>query len=318
MSAPESVTGDYFFVRRPIVAIVISIVTVLLGLVAMGRLPIAQYPDIVPPEIQVSATYTGADALTIEQSVATPIEQQVNGVDYMLYLRSVNANDGTMTLRVSFEVETNIDMDNVLVQNRVNQADAEPAQRRPQLRRHRQEVDLEPADPLLGLLSERHLRRPVPRQLRQHQPDRPAEARARRRRRGAVRHQRLRDAHLGEAGRAGTARPHGARPRRRGAEAERREPLRQDRRRARAARPGAHLERARPGPPADRRGVRRRGGPLGPEGRAGAPARRRAHRARRAQLQPARPAERQARRDHRRLPDPGLERARGGGRPQGA
>jgi HAE1 family hydrophobic/amphiphilic exporter-1 len=124
MSAPESVSGDYFFVRRPIVAIVISIVTVLLGLVAMGRLPIAQYPDIVPPEIQVSATYTGADALTIEQSVATPIEQQVNGVDYMIYLRSVNANDGTMTLRVSFEVETNIDMDNVLVQNRVNQADA--------------------------------------------------------------------------------------------------------------------------------------------------------------------------------------------------
>ena len=116
--------GDYFFVRRPIVAIVISIVTVIVGLVAMGGLPIAQYPDIVPPEIQVQATYTGADAVTIEQSVATPIEQQVNGVDYMIYMRSVNANDGTMTLRVSFEVETNIDMDNVLVQNRVNQADA--------------------------------------------------------------------------------------------------------------------------------------------------------------------------------------------------
>ncbi len=124
MAPPEGVSGDYFFVRRPIVAIVISIVTVLLGVVAMGRLPIAQYPDIVPPEIQVSATYTGADALTIEQSVATPIEQQVNGVDYMLYLRSVNANDGTMTLRVSFAVETNIDMDNVLVQNRVNQSSA--------------------------------------------------------------------------------------------------------------------------------------------------------------------------------------------------
>ena len=120
----HKVEGDYFFVRRPIVAIVISLMTVIGGLVAMGRLPIAQYPDIVPPEIQVQATYTGADALTIEQSVATPIEQQVNGVDYMIYLRSVNANDGTMTLRVSFEVETNIDMDNVLVQNRVNQASA--------------------------------------------------------------------------------------------------------------------------------------------------------------------------------------------------
>jgi len=124
-AAPQTPpTGDYFFVRRPIVAIVISIVTVLVGVVSMGRLPIAQYPDIVPPEIQVTATYTGADAVTIEQSVATPIEQQVNGVDYMLYMRSVNANDGTMTLRVSFAVETNIDTDNVLVQNRVNQADA--------------------------------------------------------------------------------------------------------------------------------------------------------------------------------------------------
>jgi HAE1 family hydrophobic/amphiphilic exporter-1 len=121
---PHGVSGDYFFVRRPIVGIVISIVTVLVGLVAMGGLPVAQYPDIVPPEIKVEATYTGADAVTIEQSVATPIEQQVNGVDYMIYMRSVNANDGTMTLRVSFEVETNIDMDNVLVQNRVNQASA--------------------------------------------------------------------------------------------------------------------------------------------------------------------------------------------------
>src|SRR5215510_6986741 len=118
----QAVQGDYFFVRRPIVAIVISVLTVIVGLVSLTRLPIAQYPDIVPPEIQVQATYTGADALTIEQSTATPIEQQANGVDYMIYMRSVNANDGTMTLRVSFEVETNIDMDNVLVQNRVNQS----------------------------------------------------------------------------------------------------------------------------------------------------------------------------------------------------
>jgi HAE1 family hydrophobic/amphiphilic exporter-1 len=123
-ATPPPVEGDYFFVRRPIVAIVISIVIVLGGLVAMGRLPIAQYPDIVPPEIKVDATYTGADAITIEQSVATPIEQQVNGVDYMIYLRSINSNDGTMSLRVSFEVEMDIDMANVLTQNRVNQAEA--------------------------------------------------------------------------------------------------------------------------------------------------------------------------------------------------
>ena len=124
MSDAPRVEGDYLFVRRPIVAIVISILTTIVGLVSMFALPIAQYPDIVPPEIQVQATYTGADAVTIEQSVATPIEQQVNGVDYMIYMRSINANDGTMSLRVSFEVETNIDMDNVLVQNRVNQASA--------------------------------------------------------------------------------------------------------------------------------------------------------------------------------------------------
>src|SRR5262249_31078019 len=118
------VQGDYFFVRRPIVAIVISILTVIGGLGALPRLPVAQDPNILPPGIQVPGTFTGADALTIEQSVATPIEQQVNGADYMIYMRSVNANDGSMTLRVAFEVETNIDMDNVLVQNRMNQATA--------------------------------------------------------------------------------------------------------------------------------------------------------------------------------------------------
>src|SRR5215467_12400465 len=111
-----------FFIRRPIVAMVIAIVTVLIGVVALLGLPIAQYPQILPPQINVTTTYTGADALTIEQSVATPIEQQVNGADRMLYVQSTNANDGTMNQVVTFDVGTDIDIANVLVNNRFSQA----------------------------------------------------------------------------------------------------------------------------------------------------------------------------------------------------
>jgi hydrophobic/amphiphilic exporter-1 (mainly G- bacteria), HAE1 family len=111
-----------FFIDRPIVAIVISILIVLLGGVAMIGLPIAQYPDIVPPLIQIQSTYPGADALTVEQSVAAPLEQQMNGVEDELYMQSVNANDGTITLRVTFDVGTDRNADQVNAQNRVSQA----------------------------------------------------------------------------------------------------------------------------------------------------------------------------------------------------
>ncbi len=110
------------FINRPIVAMVIAIVTVIGGLVAMAGLPVAQFPEIVPPQIIVNTTYTGADAVTIESSVATPLEQQMSGVDNMLYMQSTNANDGTMTLTVTFDVDTNPNIDQVNVQNRVAQA----------------------------------------------------------------------------------------------------------------------------------------------------------------------------------------------------
>src|SRR5262245_50495406 len=110
------------FVNRPIVAMVIAIITVLGGLIAMLGLPLAQFPEILPPQIIVSSTYTGADAVTIEQSVSTPLEQQMNGVDNMLYMQSTNANDGTEQLFVTFGVETDVNTDQVNVQNRIAQA----------------------------------------------------------------------------------------------------------------------------------------------------------------------------------------------------
>src|SRR5438128_10488558 len=100
-----------FFVDRPIVAIVIAILTVILGLVSMTGLPIAQFPSIIPPIIQIQTTYTGADAVTIEQSVATPLEQQMNGADKMLYMQPTNTNDETMTLRVNYDGERAVTMD---------------------------------------------------------------------------------------------------------------------------------------------------------------------------------------------------------------
>ena len=112
-----------FFINRPIVAMVISIIMVIVGLVTMLSLPIAQFPKVVPPEIFIQADYVGADAQTIEQSVATPIEQQMSGVDNMNYMYSVNANNGLMRLFVNFDLKTDPNIDHVLTQLRYAQAE---------------------------------------------------------------------------------------------------------------------------------------------------------------------------------------------------
>ena len=114
-----------FFVRRPIVAIVIAILMTLIGGVCILSLPIAQYPQIAPPEIQVRTHYTGADALTIEQSVAAPIEQQMSGVDNMNYMYSINANTGDMRMIINFDIGTDPNIDQVLAQLRVSQAQSQ-------------------------------------------------------------------------------------------------------------------------------------------------------------------------------------------------
>src|SRR6266481_3091526 len=115
-----------FFINRPIVAMVISIVMVIIGAITILTLPVALFPNIVPPEVQVLATYVGADAGTIEQSVATPIEQQMSGVDNMNYMYSLNSTaDGGMRLIVDYDVKTDPNTDLILTQMREAQAAAQ-------------------------------------------------------------------------------------------------------------------------------------------------------------------------------------------------
>lgn len=114
-----------FFIHRPIVAMVIAILTVIIGLVSMAGLPVAQFPDIVPPSVQITAASTGADALTVEQAIATPIEQQMSGLEGLATIQSTNANNGSMSLTLTFESGTDPNTAQILTQARVSQAEAQ-------------------------------------------------------------------------------------------------------------------------------------------------------------------------------------------------
>jgi HAE1 family hydrophobic/amphiphilic exporter-1 len=114
-----------FFINRPIVAMVIAMLMVIAGVISMLGLPTAQFPNIAPPEVQVSASYVGADADTVSQSVATPIEQQMSGVDHMNYMTSVNGSSGAMTLTIDFDIQTDPNIDQVLAQMRTSQANSQ-------------------------------------------------------------------------------------------------------------------------------------------------------------------------------------------------
>ena len=109
-----------FFIERPVFAAVISIATVVVGVLAAFQLPSAQFPEIAPPTVTVTVVYPGANARTVAESIATPIEQQVNGVEGMMYMSSQCGNDGTMVLTVTFKLGTNLDIAQVQVQNRVS------------------------------------------------------------------------------------------------------------------------------------------------------------------------------------------------------
>jgi multidrug efflux pump subunit AcrB len=145
---------------------VISIVMVIVGVVSFLSLPVAQYPNIVPPEIAVNTTYVGADALTVEQSVATPIEQQMSGVDHMNYMYSLNASNGTMKLTVNYDITTDPNIDQVLTQMRESQAES-------QLPSSVREIDFSAPDGYLALFAVRPVRFQVPGELCLHQSERP-------------------------------------------------------------------------------------------------------------------------------------------------
>ena len=111
-----------YFINRPVLASVFSLVIVIAGYLAMTSLPVSEYPEIIPPQVSVSAAYPGASAETISETVAAPLEQAINGVDDMLYINSITSSSGTLTLTVTFKIGTDIDQASINVNNKVQGA----------------------------------------------------------------------------------------------------------------------------------------------------------------------------------------------------
>ena len=209
-----------FFIYRPIFASVLSIVVTLAGGIAVWSLPVAQYPEITPPTVEVSASYPGADSQTLADTVAAPIEQQVNGVEGMMYMSSQCANDGSYTLTVTFKLGVDLDMAQVLVQNRVAMAAAGPARPGEPQRREGEEEVAQRADDRQPLLARRQPQQPRTEQLRHDPTSRRIGAADRRGRHHLPRTARLQHEALARSGKNGLSQPHGQRrgPRRPAAE----------------------------------------------------------------------------------------------------
>ena len=231
----------YFFIRRPVLGSVISIVITLLGLFAIQLLPIARYPQITPPAVRIQTNYPGASSEDAAQAVAAPIEEQLAGLQGLLYYASSNSSDGSTTITVTFDVSRNQDLAAVDVQNAVKLAEPQL----PDAVRTNGITILKANTDILCVVALQvrrpAVRRDVSRELSQAQRPRRDQARAGRGRRDAVSGARLRDASRARSGEDGAARHHGQRRRRRGSRAERHESRRPTwapsrRRRARSSR----------------------------------------------------------------------------------
>ena len=197
-----------FFIERPIFANVIAFVTIIIGGVFLYRLPVAQYPEIVPPTIQVSTRYPGASAEVVAATIGVPLEQAINGVESSIYMSSTSASDGSYTLTITFDVGTDLDTSLSLVQNRVQQRPGSASGRRPVAGRHRPEGL--PQHPAGGepLFRRRPVRRDLPLQLRDHQHHEPARPDPGRRPDEGVRSRLLQHAGLAGPEAAADLRPH--------------------------------------------------------------------------------------------------------------